>query len=588
MAAQGASLAEGEFLAKILEGLVIAHTHECGYHATDHRASHAVMQTIAACARGTDLQRCHYTLKALLDSRLAMGVFHFCMISKRPNILLITSDQQHWNTIGKNFPEVSTPSLDRLAKQGMLFNRAYCPNPTCTPSRASMITGQYPSRHGAWSLGTKLPESVPTVGESLHAVGYDTALIGKAHFQQLVDSPQHTSLESYPLLRDLEFWRNFQESFYGFHHIELARNHGDECHVGQHYALWMEEKGLPNWRDYFENKWGDYSFGDPVNPPQKHRWTLPEEYHLNAWIAERTNARMDFAKANDQPFFLWASFFDPHPPYLVPEPWDSLYDPADLSIPEATPGEFENAPPHIRETQKEDANFCEYQETPFLNHGMSCHLHDKEVLAKNIAVYYGMITMLDKYVGKILDHLDAIGEAENTLVVFTSDHGHFYGHHGLIAKGPFHYEDAVKVPFIVRWPGHTAKDVETDALVSLIDLPATFLSAAGEDVLPCMQGMNQLPVLFGEKNIVREHLLVEFRHQPTAIHMKTYVEADYKLTVYYNRPYGELYDLKADPGEIHNLWEDPASRELRESLTRKLLFAEMGAEPMPMLRVSVA
>ncbi len=510
------------------------------------------------------------------------------MPAPRPNILLITSDQQHWNTLGRHFPEIKTPNLDRLAEQGLLFRRAYCPNPTCTPSRASIITGQYPSRHGAWSLGTKLPESAPTVGDALHAAGYDTALIGKAHFQQLVSTPEHPSLESYPLLRDLEFWKNHREPFYGFRHIELARNHGDECHVGQHYAAWMESKGLHNWRDHFENHWGPHRFGEPRNPPQQHRWSLPEEYHLNAWIAERTAARIDHAAAEDRPFFIWASFFDPHPPYLVPAPWETLYDPASLTVPAATPGEFDKAPPHLRATQTPRPDFSAYQETPYTNHGLHSHLHDPEKLRANIAVYYGMVTMMDKYIGRILDHLEASGQADNTLVVFTTDHGHYYGHHGLIAKGPFHYEDGIRLPFIARWPGRIPAGAETDALLSLIDLPVTFLRAAGLPVPPAMQGVDQSPVFADPGASARDHLIVEHRHQPTTIHLRTLVTATHKLTVYYQQDYGELYDLQADPGEVNNLWSEPSARDLRETLTRRLLFAQMGAEPMPMPRVSVA
>ena len=101
------------------------------------------------------------------------------------NVLLITSDQQHWQTLGQNNPEIQTPALDKLAAQGTTFSRAYCPNPTCTPTRSSLITGKYPSQHGAWSLGTKLPETEPTVGERFHDAGYRTALVGKAHFQPL-------------------------------------------------------------------------------------------------------------------------------------------------------------------------------------------------------------------------------------------------------------------------------------------------------------------------------------------------------------------------------------------------------------------
>ena len=168
-----------------------------------------------------------------------------------PNILLITSDQQHFDTIGATNPHLQTPALDRLCREGTRFNRAYCANPVCSPSRSTIITGQYPAWHGCWTIGVKLPEDVPTVGDALQAAGYDTTLIGKAHFQPLNSTPDQTSLEAQPTLRDLPFWKNFTGPWYGFNHIELARNHADESHVGQHYALWMEEKGLANWRDYF-------------------------------------------------------------------------------------------------------------------------------------------------------------------------------------------------------------------------------------------------------------------------------------------------------------------------------------------------
>ena len=368
---------------------------------------------------------------------------------KLPNILLITSDQQHWNTIGLNNPEVKTPNLDRLAQRGCLFERAYCPNPTCTPTRASIITGMYPSQHGAYSLGTKLMEGHTTLGETLSKNGYKTSLVGKAHFQQLRTTPEYPSLESYPILRDLDFWKQYDKSFYGFDHVELARNHADECHVGQHYALWMEGKGLTDWPKHFQNKWHDFSFPGYETEPQYLKWSIPEEFHYNAWIAERSNALMEESAKNEEPFFLWASFFDPHPPYIVPEPWDTMYDPAEITVPQITPGEHDKNPEHFRKTQEESPDFSDWQESGGnVMHGCSSHLQDQESLAKEIAVYYGMISCMDKYIGKILDQLDALGLADNTLIVFTSDHGHFFGHHGLNAKGPFHYEDLVKVPFI--------------------------------------------------------------------------------------------------------------------------------------------
>jgi uncharacterized sulfatase len=485
------------------------------------------------------------------------------------NILLITSDQQHWSTLGCINPEISTPNLDRLAAQGTRFNRAYCPDPTCTPTRASIITGQWPSQHGAWSLGTKLSESAHTVGDDFHACGYDTTLIGKAHFQPLKGSEEHPSLEAYPTLQDLDFWRRFEGPFYGFRHFELARNHTDEGHVGQHYALWMEEKGLAHWREHFRKPGGTRDNG------ARHKWSIPEEYHYNAWIAERANARLDHCHEQGKPFFLWASFFDPHPSYLVPEPWDTMYDPGSLTLPRAAPGEFEHATPIHKLTQEADPDFSFLQEEGgHWTHGCSSHLQEPEELARDMAVYYGMVSCMDKYIGRILDKLDALGLADDTLVVFTSDHGHYYGHHGLTAKGPFHFEDGVRVPFIARWPGHIQPGATSEAIQSLVDLPVSFLHAAGIAAPRTMYGMDQRPAWRGEET-VREHTSVEFHHQPTTLHLRTWIDQRHKLTVYWEKPYGELFDLENDPGETRNLWDDPGHAALREELTRKLLFDEM-------------
>src|SRR5210317_444111 len=144
---------------------------------------------------------------------------------KRPNILLITSDQHHYSLMGYNNPELKTPNLDRLAAEGLIFERAYCPNPTCTPTRASIITGTYPSQHGAWSLGTKLPEDTHVVGDDFSAAGYRTALVGKAHFQQIGSTEEFPSIESPEIMQDIHYWRSFKGSFYGFEEVELLRNH---------------------------------------------------------------------------------------------------------------------------------------------------------------------------------------------------------------------------------------------------------------------------------------------------------------------------------------------------------------------------
>lgn len=486
--------------------------------------------------------------------------------------------------MGVNNPEIKTPNLDRLAAKGTCFNRAYTVNPTCTPARASLLTGTYPSQHGAYSLGTKLMEDVHTVGEDFQKDNYRTALIGKAHFQPLKSTDEYPSIEGYPILQDFDYWRNFNGPFYGFEHVELTRNHTDEAHVGQHYALWMEEKGCSNWRDYFRKPTGNCEGKD-----NRHSWSIPEEFHQNAWIAERTNAQLEQYKDNDENFYLWASFFDPHPKCIAPAPWCDMYDPEKLTIPKLVEGEHENNPPHFNLTQTEKPDFSSYEEEDGNGmHGCHYHNHDLPWLKKEIAVYYGMVSMMDKYIGEILDKLDELGLTDDTLIVFTTDHGHFYGHHGLIAKGPFHYEDMIKIPMIVSHPGFVPEGKQSDALQSLVDYAPTFLSICGIDIPRCMTGINQQDVWYGEKTEIRDHVSIENRHQPTTMNLRTYVNQRYKLTVYYNKDYGELFDLQEDPKEINNLWNESSAASLKAELLLKFVHAEMEKEPLPMPRIAGA
>lgn len=504
---------------------------------------------------------------------------------KKPNILLITSDQQHWNTIGAFNSEVATPNLDRLVKEGTTFSRAYCPNPTCTPTRGSIITGQYPSQHGGWTLGTKVREDVHTVGEDLIDAGYKTALVGKAHFQPLASTEAFTSLESYPTLQDLDFWKTFNdrpEPWYGFQHCELTRNHTDEAHVGQHYALWLENQGCDDWKQYFRTPTGY------LEDAMERQWLIPEELHYDYWIAERTNALMSDYVENEEPFFLWSSFFDPHPSYCVPEPYYSMYDPDTLTMPETMAGDMTGMPPHHQLTQEESPDFSAFNETHKGIHGMHGHNYDEQQLRKQTAIYYGMITMMDKYIGQILDKLDDLGIADNTIVVFSTDHGHFIGHHGLQAKGPFLYEDMIKVPWLVRYPGKVPAGKISSALQSSVDLAPTFLTMSGLAIPGCMTGVDQSAVWTDNAKSARDHIICEDHHEPTTIHLKTYVDDRYKLTVYYNQSYGELFDLQEDPLEMNNLWDKAEFKDLKMDLMMKYIWSQLGNEPMWMPRIAGA
>lgn len=512
-----------------------------------------------------------------------------------PNLLLITSDQQHWTTLGILNPKIKTPNLDRLAAMGTNFTRAYCPNPTCTPTRSSIITGMYPSAHGAWTLGTKLPEHIPTLGQYLHDAGYSTALVGKAHFQPLKNTPDCESVESYPIMRDLDYWRTFNDEhtpWYGFDRVELARNHGDETHVGQHYAIWMEEHGLKDWREYFQpyNNTGGSKAPTTRNGPgygwrEKMHWQLPEELHYTTWTGQRTIANIERAVQAKQPFFIWSSYHDPHPPYCVPEPWASMYNPDDMDPGELSPGEMERMPLPHRMTLDPDADWKPFDVDGLGNHGYHCHRTGPKYLKQAMAIYYGMISFMDHWIGQTLDALERLGQLDNTLVVFTSDHGHFLGQHGLVAKGPFHYEDVIRVPFLAAWANHIPAGATSGAIQSLVDMAPTFLDAAGVKIPFAMQGLSQLPAWQGGE-AVRHHALVENHHNRAAVHLRTMVTDRYKLTVYRGQPeWGELFDLQADPNELHNLFDDPEARGLRASLVEELVQADLAREPAPTPRV---
>ena len=199
-----------------------------------------------------------------------------------------------------------------------------------------------------------------------------------------------------------------------------------------------------------------------------------------------------------------------------------------------------------------------------------------------------MVSFMDHHIGRILEALDRLGVAENTLVVFTTDHGHYLGQHGLWAKGAFHYEDLLRLPMLARWPGRIPAGVTSSALQSLVDYAPTFLSAAGVEVPGLMQGRNQLDVWCGKTEPVRDHVIIENRHQPTAVHLRTFVNERYKLTVYRGHDYGELFDLDSDPEERRNLWDNPECADLKSHLLLRFVQAELEREPTRNRRIAHA
>jgi arylsulfatase A-like enzyme len=451
------------------------------------------------------------------------------------------------------------------------------------------------------------------VGQVLRAAGYRTSLIGKAHFDPLASSAEVDSKESYPRLRDLEYWRTFNDRWmpwYGFDHVELGRMHGDEGHAGQHYALWMQEQGCANWREFFQPRHDgvrdtpqDGRQAPPIldGPGYGWRadmhWKLPEKFHYSRWTADRTNAQIESAVAAGLPFFCWSSYHDPHPPYCVPEPWASLYDPDDMDdqVGQFVPGEFDAMPLPHQMTRDPHADFRVFNEDGRGNHGYHPHwiegvTFSRRHLREAIAIYYGMISFMDAMIGTTLDTLERLGQLDNTLIVFTCDHGHFLGQHGLVAKGPFHYEDVLRVPMIAAWPGRVPAGPTSAALQTLVDIAPTFLDAAGLGVPLWMQGHSQWADWSGRGAPARRHaVIVENHHNGSAVHLRTLVTDRYKLTLYRGRPdWGELFDLESDPDERQNQFANPACAALRAGLMQQMIDADLEREPAPTRRVAGA
>ena len=304
-------------------------------------------------------------------------------------------------------------------------------------------------------------------------------------------------------------------------------------------------------------------------------WKIPEIFHYNNFIAEKTNSLLEEYKKEDKPFFIWASFPDPHYPQLVPAPYDKMYKAEDMEIPDFCMDEHKNNPPYFSEVFKKKPNLAEYKESGQGVHGLHRHIFNKKRQQQKLAYAYGMVTFMDKYIGMILDKVKELGLDDNIIIVFTTDHGDLFGQHGFIHKCIFHYEDLIRVPMIVKYKNHIPNGIRSDGLQSLVDIAPTLLDLCNIKVQNTMSGVSQSSVWLGAKEKERDYIICENRHEPHAMHLVSYVEKDYKLTVYENREYGELYDLKNDKGEHNNLWNSEEYKLLKTQMLYKYLLAEM-------------
>lgn len=483
-------------------------------------------------------------------------------MSDRPNILLLCTDQQRWNSLTcYGAAGASTPNLDRLAAQGARFENCYVQNPICGPSRASLFTGMYARNHGEWANGVALPQDRKMFTRVLADAGYDCGMVGKQHLAPC------DSWQTEPRRDDgYRVW----EWSHGKNHrsVQNAYHTWLRKHYPQVFAQTFPDKGA-NENTHIANM---SRTGTPIDE-------VPPECHYTHWVAERSIDFITTPRKADERFCLVANFFDPHHPFGVPQAYRDRIDAANIPPPQTAPGELESKPaPHRA-----------YSRTSYGGEAPGFQDYTADEIAEIRAVYYAMITFIDDEVGRILDALEASGQAENTLVIFTSDHGEMLGDHAQLMKGPMMYDAAIRVPLLMRWPERIAPGRVIGELVQWIDLSATCLDVAGARPMDQQQGASLMPLALGRAVDWRDWALCEYRDsgiaEAPAIHTTMFRTGDWKLVLWHGEPAtsrpgeGELYNLADDPDELENLYDRPAHRAKRRAMKRHLMDVLAETDP---------
>ena len=501
------------------------------------------------------------------------------MPNPRPNFLFLVADQLRADHLGcYGNPDIETPHIDRLAREGICLTESYVANPICMPNRASLFTGRYPKAHALRENGITLPLTESVLPEILRQTGYRTASFGKIHLAPFLadHNPDHRALD-HERYEDRNYWASHDtlpSPYYGFEHVYFVGGHGN--YVFGHYKQELD-------RDHpgmYQRLQIDAALVSPSGAVESWKAAIPEELHYNTRIADKT---IDYLKSSDrnQPFFIWCSFPDPHHPYSPPRPYCDQYDPKKIAFsPTRRANEFDDLPPFVRECY-------DGRRMVGWRHDLSQITDDQ--LREIVAHTYGMISMVDHNVGRIMRTLEETGLLEDTVVVFLSDHGDLMGDHWLIQKGPFLYRSLVRVPLIWRLPRMPNPDVSSAALVSAVDVCPTVLDLAGvappsagrvalDDInwvdIPLregMQGRSFKRVLHGDQTAFREWVYIEYDTSNLGDRLRQLRSQDWALTYYTENPYGMLFDLRDDPDELHNRWDDERYAETKRDLLITLL-----------------
>ncbi len=490
---------------------------------------------------------------------------------KRPNILLITSDQHRPDCYGfTGQRKIRTPFLDRLAARGTRFDTCITPNVVCQPARASILTGLLPLTHGVYDNHVSLDADVGEQGwaRALANTGYKSGFIGKAHFGEDPKSTPYGAPES----RDesASFPDDWNGPYMGFDHVRLMiLGHWhqylpcEEPPRGHHFERWFWGHGDPGeaWRLWREN------IGEMPGATQTWNSALPAAWHSTTWVTDQAREFLQ-AQSSDEPFALWVSYPDPHHSFDCPEPWSKLYHPDEVDISDTHQRDLDTRPWwHRAALEKEPLGKTERSRVLRREYSRITPQTDAQ-LAEMTANYFGMISFIDHGVGRVLDALEQAGLEDDTIVIFTSDHGELLGDHGLYLKGPTHYEALLRVGFVAAGPGIRRNAVVADP-VSTLDLAPTLYDYCGLPANDAHQGQSLRELLAGADDS-RDFAYNEWNMHPSRagipLELRTVRTRNAKLTVDRISGEGELYDLSEDPDEMVNRFSDPAKASLRREL----------------------
>ncbi|MFP3896689.1 MAG: sulfatase-like hydrolase/transferase [Anaerolineales bacterium] len=491
---------------------------------------------------------------------------------ERLNILLILTDQQRYDTLGCYDAETCrTPHLDALAQRGVRFSSAYTAAVACSPSRAMLFTGLYPHKNHVESNNQTLNPEIPNLAGELRRAGYNLGYAGKWH----LDNSRVAS----------------QYGFEGKDFPGYGYPPAGGVIEGLHYHRGRVTNGVSNITTHYE----DYLASHGLEPPELLKASYGEgpnrrikrheiyalhsgtiDHSFEAMVSEEAvrllGALKERREKENKPFFLWVNYWGPHTPCLVPEPYYSMYDPAEIAIEPSFPETWYRKPSHQKITERA--------------WGLSGNGWEgwREIVAR----YWGYVTMLDALIGRVLNEARRLGLMENTLVIFSSDHGDMMGAHRLIEKGPFGYEESFRLPFVAAHPHCETPGSVRGEFVYLQDLFPTFLEMAGITPPEECDTKSILENIVGRDDTLERHSVLERdsvygysgHGLPTSLRMVRTREHKLVLTPsergvihdLLNDPWEtlELYDVAHDPYEMHNLIGLPETRDAQEEMMERM------------------